>query len=514
MPVEPYIYNLGATFFAVAREHAWRSAIRRAGSADVTYAELADEVRRIASQLRAAGLARGSLVALQNGKSVSGYAAMLACLTVGVTYTNLDANNPVDRLLRILSVCRPALIVCDAAPAATVAAAAEALDIRTLIIEALPDATVQLAPVAHDDAVTGTDTAYVMFTSGSTGTPKGVAISHASVLNFIAWSRTTFDIVPTDVLAGVNPLYFDNSVFDFYSALFNGACLAPMTQTEVADARLLVSRIDEAGCTVWFSVPSLLIYLITMKALQPASFRSVRAIVFGGEGYPKRELSHLLDLYGARARLFNVYGPTECTCICSAHEVSVADLADGQGLPTLGRIAANFDYLLLDGNEPVPAGEAGELCLIGPQVGQGYYNDPERSAPVFVRSPVHRAVARPMYRTGDIIREIDGQLHFVCRKDNQIKHMGYRVELDEIEVAITRLDYVTQVAVVYKRVRDGFGHIIAHIAARDGAIDEARIRKDLKALLPAYMIPNRFCVTATLPRNANGKVDRVALKDL
>jgi D-alanine--poly(phosphoribitol) ligase subunit 1 len=119
-----------------------------------------------------------------------------------------------------------------------------------------------------------------------------------------------------------------------------------------------------------------------------------------------------------------------------------------------------------------------------------------------------------MYRTGDIIREIDGQLHFVCRKDNQIKHMGYRVELDEIEVAITRLDYVTQVAVVYKRVRDGFGHIIAHIAARDGAIDEARIRKDLKALLPAYMIPNRFCVTATLPRNANGKVDRVALKDL
>jgi D-alanine--poly(phosphoribitol) ligase subunit 1 len=514
MPIEPYIYNLGTSFFAIAQEHARKPAIRRAESADVTYAELAGQVRRIALQLRAAALPRGSLVALQNGKSVSGYAAMLACLTVGVTYTNLDVNNPVHRLERILSVCRPALILCDATPAEPVVAAAEALGIRTIMIDALANVSVQRGHVEHDDAVTGTDTAYVMFTSGSTGTPKGVAISHANVLNFIAWTRTTFDITPTDVVAGVNPLYFDNSVFDFYSSLFNGSCLAPMTQTEVADARLLVSRIDGAGCTIWFSVPSLLIYLITMKSLQPASFRSVRAIIFGGEGYPKRELSHLMDLFSGRARLFNVYGPTECTCICSAHEVDVTDLADGQGLPTLGRIAANFDYLLLDGNEVVPAGEAGELCLIGPQVGQGYYNDPERSAPAFVRSPVHTAVARPMYRTGDIIREIDGQLHFVCRKDNQIKHMGYRIELEEIEAAIARLDYVLQVAVVYKRIRDGFGHIIAHIAARGGTIDEALIREDLKVLLPAYMIPNRFCVTEILPKNANGKVDRVALKDL
>jgi D-alanine--poly(phosphoribitol) ligase subunit 1 len=341
-----------------------------------------------------------------------------------------------------------------------------------------------------------------------------VAISHASVLNFIAWSRTTFRIKPEDVLAGVNPVYFDNSVFDFYSALFTGACLAPMTPIEVADARLLVSRINETGCTIWFSVPSLLIYLVAMKSLQRDSFRTVRAIVFGGEGYPKRELSRLYDLFATRTRLFNVYGPTECTCICSAHEVSASDLADRQGLPTLGRIAPNFDYLLLNGNERAPTGEAGELCLIGPQVGQGYYNDPERSAPVFTVSPLHRAVRRRMYRTGDIVREIDGQLYFVGRKDNQVKHMGYRIELDEIEAAIAGLDHVTQVAVVYKRVHDGFGRIIAHIAARDGAINESSLRKDLSVILPAYMVPNRFYITTSLPKNANGKVDRVALRNL
>jgi D-alanine--poly(phosphoribitol) ligase subunit 1 len=514
MPLEAYVYNLGTAFFAGAHDHARRSALRRAGSSDVSYAELACEVRRIASHLRAAGLSRGALVALQNGKSISGYAAMLACLTLGITYTNLDPDIPVERLRRILSVCQPAMILCDTTPAPAVAAVAEALGIRTVMIEALPDGTVQLADVAPDDAVTGADTAYVMFTSGSTGTPKGVAISHASVLNFIAWTRTTFGITPNDVVAGVNPIYFDNSVFDFYSALFNGACLAPMLPTEVADARLLVSRIDETGCTVWFSVPSLLIYLLTMKSLQAASFRAVRTIIFGGEGYPKRELRRLYALYGARARLFNVYGPTECTCMCSAHEVSASDLADGQGLPTLGRIAPNFDYLLLNGDEPAPTGEAGELCLIGPQVGQGYYNDPERSAPVFTVSPLHRAVPRPMYRSGDIVRKIDGQLYFVGRKDNQVKHMGYRIELDEIEAAIARLDHVTQVAVVYKRVHDGFGHIVAHVAARDGAINETSLRNDLSAILPAYMTPNRFYITTSLPKNANGKVDRMALKDL
>jgi D-alanine--poly(phosphoribitol) ligase subunit 1 len=119
-----------------------------------------------------------------------------------------------------------------------------------------------------------------------------------------------------------------------------------------------------------------------------------------------------------------------------------------------------------------------------------------------------------MYRTGDLVREVDGRLHFVGRKDNQIKHMGYRIELEEIEAAIHRLDYVVQAAVVYKRVRDTFGHIVAYVASEDASIKDARLRSDLKSLLPSYMVPNRFVLSRELPKNANGKVDRARLKDL
>jgi D-alanine--poly(phosphoribitol) ligase subunit 1 len=512
--VNTYAYNLGRLFAETAAKNPGRPAIRTIAGQNLRYSDLDALVNRIARWLLVRGAGPGQVVALQNAKTPEGYAAMLACLKVGVAYTNLDVQNPVERLSRILSVCRPTMVLCDDVPAACVVEAAAQI---SALVTGLSDHRSEIDSFASEapdlPMVTGADPAYVMFTSGSTGTPKGVAISHGSVINFIAWSRSTFGIGPDDVIANVNPIYFDNSVFDFYSALFTGACLAPISSAQLTDARTTVRRIDEAGCTVWFSVPSLLIYLMTMKALRADSFRTVRTIVFGGEGYPKSELSKLHALYGARCRLVNVYGPTECTCICSAYDISAGDLT-GTGLPPLGKIADNFSYLVLDGDAPVAAGGAGELCLLGPQVGLGYYNDAERTAASFVQNPLARTLPQRMYRSGDLVREENSLLHFVGRKDNQIKHMGYRIELEEIEAALNRIGSIIQAAVIYKRVRDGFGHIIAYVASAEPGLDEARLRAGLASALPPYMIPNRFVILSELPKNANGKVDRVRLKDL
>lgn len=506
-----YLYNLGLAFEAVAAEHAARPALIMPDGTAVTYRELDRLAKRVARGLLAQGAIRGDIVGIFNSKTTVAFATMLAALKIGAAYVNLDDQNPAQRLGAMLRTCRPRLVAHDAPlPAPLMDLCRDMglgpVDLNALADEALPDERLR-----DTDNVTGNTAAYLMFTSGSTGIPKAVTIAHSSVLNLVQWSRTQFGISPDDVLTNVNPVYFDNSVFDFYSAIFNGAALAPFTRDVVSQPALLVSKVEELGCTLWFSVPTLLIYLTTLKQLGARSWPRMRCLVFGGEGYPKSELKKLFDLFGKRANLVNVYGPTECTCICSAYTLRSDDFVEPAGLPPLGEIAPNFDYLILDeAGQPVERGEAGELCLLGPQVGLGYCNDAERTAASFVSNPLNPVFHERMYRSGDLVREYnDGLLWFVGRKDNQIKHMGYRIELEEIEAALNAMPGVVRAAAVYQRVREQHGHIVAFVAGT--GIAEDVLRGDLGARLPAYMIPARIVFMPDLPRNANGKVDRKAL---
>ena len=355
-----------------------------------------------------------------------------------------------------------------------------------------------------------------MFTSGSTGTPKGAVMSHANVLWFIGWAQSRFALGPTAVLTQANPLYFDNSVFDVYAALFSGATLVPLDAQQVRDPRRLVHLVGQAGCTLWFSVPSLLVYLLTTRALTADAWPAMRQIVFGGEGFPKRRLRELHDLYGAQTQLINVYGPTECTCICSAYDIGAGDFDDMQALAPLGRLSENFSYALLpseSGADGEGEPDRGELLLFGPQVGLGYFNDAERSARSFVQNPAHARHADIGYRTGDLVRRDEqGLLHFRGRADFQIKHMGYRIELEEVEAALSSLEGVLECAVVYQRLGEGLGQIVAFAAVREGTAETA-LRQGLAALLPAYMLPRRLeLMRQPLDKNANGKIDRIALQ--
>lgn len=515
MAAGAYLTNLGEAFRDVATRRAGATALRFADGRMASYAELQAWAARIGRRLRAEGVGRGDVVALFHGKRVEGYAAMLACLALGAPYVNLDEENPPERLGRILDACRPVLALADGAVAAAATGSCAARGIPVRELAAWSDDAAAEPAAAPADAVVGSDIAYLMFTSGSTGVPKGVAIGHAQVLNFVAWARAEFAIGDDDVLSNANPMYFDNSVFDFYAALFNGAALVPLGRELLRDPAALASAVAAAGCTIWFSVPTLLIYLVATRSLDADAWPALRALVFGGEAYPKPELRKLYDAFGTRCRLVNVYGPTECTCICSAFDISAGVFDDPAGFPPIGRLAPNFRGLLLDGDRPVAPGDVGELCLLGPNVGLGYYADPERSALAFVANPLCATHREAMYRTGDLMRldPGDGLLHFVGRCDNQVKHLGYRIELEEIEVALATLPGVVQCAVVYKRVRSQFGHLLAYVAGPPCDIDPETLLERLRMLLPAYMIPNRLEIRTELPRNANGKVDRRRLAD-
>lgn len=503
-----YHYNLAALFESVADRWADRPALWLAPDRSVSYRDLNSQANRIARLFRDRGLRPGEVVCISGEKTPGTFAALLACLKLGCPYAVLDPDSPADRLTRILSTCRPRLIVTDDAGKVSLASGTQGVPVG-----ALPDLASSLPDVNLEESarVTGGSPAYVMYTSGSTGMPKGAVISHANVINLISWAQATYGIRPSDIATNVNPLFFDNSVFDLYTTLFSGACLVPFSKQETRDPELLVDKVSRAACNQWFSVPSLLIFLQAMKATSGAHLSSIRRFIFGGEGYPKAKLKQLFDVYAGQADLFNVYGPTECTCICSSYRLEQRDFDELEGYPPLGRIAENFSFLILDGDHPVRPGGAGELCLLGPNVGLGYFNAPEETARSFVQNPLNDSFREIMYRTGDLVRMDpgDGRLYILGRLDNQIKHMGYRIELEEIETALSRLAYVTE-AVALHGANRGIPRIIAVVALSDATEDD-RLRADLAHLLPSYMIPTIFHRELSLPKNANGKVDRRAL---
>lgn len=509
----PHHYNLGLLFEEIASANAERPALRYS-EVEFTYRDMSGLADQLGAVLLAMGIVRGDVIAIGNTKRPLSYAMMLAALRLGVPYVNIDVRSPIARSSGILEASGASVLFYD--DPAVQDAMAELAAVMGCSLSLLDEG--QLPPVSTEEKllqieqtgrVDGACIAYIMYTSGSTGVPKGVAVTHQNVLHFIAWGQTRFGITNQDNFANLSPMYFDNSVFDFYVGFFSGAALTPVFRELLNDPYALINHIGRMDCTIWFSVPSLLIYLMAMKAITPGALPTLRMIVFGGEGYPKVELKKLYDVFSTQAHLVNVYGPTECTCICSAHLISEQDFDDMVGLPTLGRLNPNFDYRILDeqGNDA----DQGELCLIGPNVAAGYFNDTHRTAAAFFLLTEPRRYMKRMYRTGDLVREQEGQLYFVGRLDNQIKHMGYRIELEEIEHALMKVPQVNQAAVLYHRSNVAYGKLIAFVSSSEN-LEERAVLNDLAVFLPEYMVPNKLFVMPELPKNPNGKVDKHQLR--
>ncbi|MDC3309575.1 amino acid adenylation domain-containing protein [bacterium] len=505
-------FNVATCFYEVVRTNSANAAIRYVDNI-ISYGDLNVLSNKIANYFQSLNIRAYDVVGIFNTKGVTGYATMLACLKLGITYTNIDEENPLSRIESIINCCNPKLLVSDHKPSEAVKKAAKTANIKLVDFgsdELFVDLCGENLEISNN--IIGSAPAYIMFTSGSTGIPKGVTISHDNLLSFIKWSINRFDIRPDDKFAQLSPMYFDNSVFDFYTALFSGASLVPITKLTAKKPLEVVELVDRLKCTIWFSVPTFLVYLLTMRVLTKDTFESIRIFIFGGEGFPKGELKKLYNLYSDKAKLVNVYGPTEGTCICSTYNVSEKDFIDMNSLAPIGTINPNFEYMIVDKNfEGVKKGEKGELCLVGPNVALGYYNDYARTSESFVQNPIIKTHKNVVYRCGDVVYEQDGLLWFAGRADNQIKHMGYRIELEEIESALNGLKYINQSAVVYERVKVNYGKIIAFVVAAERHVTEAQIKMHLEQFLPKYMIPAIIIMTGALPKNANGKIDRKLL---
>ena len=479
------------------------------GTQSVSFADLRLLALRAASFLAGLGVATGDIVALQLPNRATTYALMLGCLRLGAIYSPLDPKNPAARTERMLARIKPKLLLTTATAHNPFGQAIPTRTDGTFDSASWPS---PLAATLRQPQLSPTHPAYIMFTSGSTGEPKGAVIPQQGVLSLMRWSKALMGDPDAQRFTAINPLHFDNSVFDFYCGLVSGATLVPIETSEEPDPSQWVRRIADARASVMFSVPTLLLLLDKMGALDPSRLPSVRHFVFGGEGFPIDQLRAVHTRFGEQARLINVYGPTETSCICSSQLIDAAALKETPGAyPSLGHMHTDFAHQVLDDNgHAVASGEAGELWIGGPNVGLGYYGNPEETARRFQQDPRQTDYRAIYYRSGDLVRaDASGKLWFLGRKDNQIKIAGHRVELEEVDFAVEAQPGVRRSLTVL--LSEAATPQLVTAFEADAIIPTETMTAALVARLPVYMRPARLMQVPKLPVNANGKVDRLAV---
>ncbi len=368
-------------------------------------------------------------------------------------------------------------------------------------------------PLTQLPPVLSGEVAYLLFTSGSTGTPKGVPVTHANVLHFIDVMTARYAIQPEDRFSQTFDQTFDLSVFDLFVAWERGACVYVLQPLELIAPTRFVNR---HGLTVWFSVPSVPALMRKKGFLKPGAFPTLRLSLFCGEPLPTASAEAWQEA-APNSVLENLYGPTELTIACLLHrwDAEASPALCVNGMVPIGRPYPGLGALVLDDKlQPVEGEEPGELCVSGPQTVPGYWQDEARTAERFITVPVSPSTALRAYRTGDRVARLKtGDYVYLGRVDHQIKVLGHRVELGEIEAALRRDPAVVEAIAVGWPMEEGTAQGIVAFVSGAG-IEPARLLESARSTLPDYMAPREIRIMDTMPLNPNGKIDRNALRDL
>jgi amino acid adenylation domain-containing protein len=515
---------LHSGFLASARSTPDAPALRHADRT-WSYSELEDTARRWAAAIVGELGRPATRVAVFGVRSEVSYAGTLASLFSGAAFVPLSPEMPADRTRRMLEAAGVDAVIVDAEARPMLAEVLGAGDRSLPVLDPDGDgrgmphgvraidarALGSIAPLEAIPDVASDATAYLLFTSGSTGKPKGVPISHANVAHFLDVNLARYSLSPEDRLSQTFQQTFDLSVFDLFMAWGSGACLTVPEPIDLVSPFDYVARND---VTVWFSVPSLATLLVRKGLLGRGSLPSLRWSLFCGEALPVAT-ARAWQAAAPDSILENLYGPTECTIACTAYRWSGArsEAESINGLVPIGLPWDGVSALVGDGSVADAApGATGELAIGGRQTFAGYWHAPEiTERALFTRSGGLDDRPQTFYRTGDRVTVLpSGALAFLGRLDHQVKVLGHRVELGDVEAALRAQPGVTEAVAVATGTSGGSSDgLAAFVLGAD--VDPVALAESVRARLPTYMVPRTIRIVDEFPRNASGKVDRRSL---
>lgn len=473
-------------------------------SEEMSFRQISENAKSIGTYLNQRGYEKRPVVVFM-GKHPRTVSVFLGVLYCGCYYVPIDEEMPKQRIELILRSLNSVSIIYDSETKSTLdnfELQGDLFSYEEMIATKMNEEALFQVRERQID----TDPVYIVYTSGSTGIPKGVVACHRSLIDYIDQLSEVMKFDSSTVFGNQAPLYVDGCLKDVMSCLKVGATAYLLPKKLFMFPVKLVEYLNEHHVNTIYWAASALSLISSSGVLDKAAPKYLKTIAFGSEVFPVKQLlelkKHLPD-----ARYLNLYGPTEATGMSCYYEIT-RDFQPDEVIP-IGKPFHNTEVILLDENKKRPApGEQGEICIRGTSLTFGYYRNSEKTAEVFIQNPLNELYPESIYRTGDLGKFNEkGELIYIARKDNQIKHMGYRIELTEIEAAANTVQGITSACCIFDDISK---KIVLYYT---GEIEKNKITGYLKEKLPRYMIPNTVRLLDTMPYTLSGKINRMSLKE-